>query len=181
MLVLQGRFGRRGAAASGCSLVQAQQDLASIRAALQREFPSTNRDRTLHVAFLKDRALRETGNALWLVMGAALLFLLVGCADVANLLLARGVFRQHEIAVRVALGAGSARIVQQLLTESYEAVLLFALLIAVASGILFGTVPALSAAHWRQPKAGRTLGVHGALGKSGRIGSLLVAAEVALR
>jgi putative ABC transport system permease protein len=102
----------------GVSLMQAQQDLASISAALTREFPATNRDRTLRVAFLRDRAVGSAVNALWLLMAAALMFLSIGCANVANLLLARGLVRRREIAVRIAMGAGSARIVRQLLTES---------------------------------------------------------------
>ena len=102
----------------GVSLMQAQQDLASISAALTREFPATNRDRTLLLGFLRDRTLGSAGNALWLLMAAALMFLSIGCANVANLLLARGLVRQREIAVRIAIGAGSARIVRQLLTES---------------------------------------------------------------
>ena len=102
----------------GVSLIEAQQDLASISAALTREFPATNRDRTLRMALLRDRVLGSAGNALWLLMAAALMFLSIGCANVANLLLARGLVRQREIAVRIAIGAGSARIVRQLLTES---------------------------------------------------------------
>jgi putative ABC transport system permease protein len=102
----------------GVSLLQAQQDLASISAALTHEFPATNRDRTLRMALLRDRVVGSAGNALWLLMAAALMFLLIGCANVANLLLARGLVRQREIAVRIAIGAGGARIVRQLLTES---------------------------------------------------------------
>ncbi len=102
----------------GASLIEAQQDLASISAALSREFPGTNRDATLRLAPLRERTVRSAGDALWLLMTAALMFLLIGCANVANLLLARGLFRRREIAVRMAIGAGSARIVRQLLTES---------------------------------------------------------------
>lgn len=120
------------------SLGQAQQDLASISADLSREFPDTNRDRTLHMALLRDRIVRNAGNALWLLMGAALVFLLIGCANVANLLLARGFSRQREIAVRIAIGAGRSRIIRQLLTESC--------LLALLGGL--GGY-ALTAAAWR--------------------------------
>jgi putative ABC transport system permease protein len=102
----------------GVSLIEAQQDLASISAALAREFPNTNRDHTLGVGFLWDRTVGNARKALWFLMGAALLFLLIGCANVANLLLARGMVRQREISVRMAIGAGRARVVRQLLTES---------------------------------------------------------------
>jgi len=102
----------------GVSLSEAQQDLASISADLSREFPATNRDRSLRMGLLRDRSLGNAKNALWFLMAASLMFLLIGCANVANLLLARGVVRQREIAIRMAIGAGSARIVRQLLTES---------------------------------------------------------------
>jgi predicted permease len=102
----------------GISLIEARQDLASISAALAREFPNTNRDRTLGMGFLRDRAVGNARTALWFLMAAALLFLLIGCANVANLLLARGMVRQRELSVRAAIGAGRARIVRQLLTES---------------------------------------------------------------
>ena len=102
----------------GVALPEAQQDLASISAAVSREFPATNRDHTLRMGLLRDRTLGSAKNALWLLMVAALLFLLIGCANVANLLLARGLVRQREIAIRLAVGAGSARIIRQLLTES---------------------------------------------------------------
>jgi predicted permease len=102
----------------GVALPEAQQDLASIGAALSREFPATNRDHTLRMGLLRDRTVGSAKNALWLLMVAALLFLLIGCANVANLLLARGLVRQREIAIRIAVGAGSARIIRQLLTES---------------------------------------------------------------
>ncbi len=114
----QGALGAVARLRPGVSIAEAQQDLASISDVLAQEFPKTNRDRTLHVSPLWDRTVGEARNALWFLMAAALMFLLIGCANVANLLLARGVVRQREISVRMAIGAGSGRIIRQLLTES---------------------------------------------------------------
>jgi predicted permease len=102
----------------GVSLREAQDDLASITADLRRQFPATDRGRTLRLAPLRDRMLGNAGRYLWLLMGASCMFLLIGCANLANLLLARGVARQREIAIRMAVGANKRRIVRQLLTES---------------------------------------------------------------
>jgi len=103
---------------SGISLSEAQQDLAAISADLTREFPTTNQDHTLHMGLLLDRALGSSKNTLWFLMLASTMFLLIGCANVANMLLARGLNRQREIGIRMAVGGGSGRIVRQLLTES---------------------------------------------------------------
>lgn len=102
----------------GVSLDQARQEIAAISRTLAHDFPATNRDRILTVVPLRDRTIGVAGQRLWLLMAAAVLFLLIGCANVANLLLARGLARRREIAVRLAIGAGYSRIVRQLLTES---------------------------------------------------------------
>jgi putative ABC transport system permease protein len=99
-------------------LAEARQDLTSISEALTHDFPETNRDRTLRLNFLRDRTVGLATNGLLLLMAAAVLFMLIGCANVANLLLARGLARQREINVRLAIGAGRMRMVRQLLTES---------------------------------------------------------------
>jgi predicted permease len=122
----------------GVSLQQARQDLTSISNALVHEFPATNRDRILTINFLRDRTVGVATSGLLLLMAAALLFMLIGCANVANLLLARGFARQREISVRLAIGAGRARIVRQLLTESC---------VLAALGALGGY--ALTAAAWK--------------------------------
>jgi predicted permease len=122
----------------GVSLSEAQQDVASIGAALTREFPATNRDRGLRLGYLLDRSVGNARNALWFLMAAAVMFLLIGCANVANILLARGLARQREIAIRIAIGAGTVRIVRQLLTESC--------VLAVLGGV---GVYALTAAAWK--------------------------------
>lgn len=102
----------------GTSLAEARQDIASVSSALTRDFPAINRDRTLALNPLPDRAIGPASKALWLLMAASVLFMLIGCANVANLLLARGATRQREMAIRLALGAATSRIVRQLLTES---------------------------------------------------------------
>ena len=122
----------------GVSLEEARQDLASISRTLAHDFPATNRDRILTVNLLRDRTVGAAGKSLVLLMAAAVLFMLIGCANVANLLLARGIARQQEMAVRLAIGAGQWRIVRQLLTESCALALL---------GGLGGYV--LTAAAWR--------------------------------
>lgn len=102
----------------GVSLAQARQDLTSISDALSHDFLETNRDRTLRLNLLRDRTVGVAANGLLFLMAAAVLFMLIGCANVANLLLARGLARQREISVRLAVGAGQMRIIRQLLTES---------------------------------------------------------------
>ncbi len=111
-------LGLLGRLQKGTSLAEAQQDLATISADLSLEFPTTNRDHTLRMGLLQDRTLGSAKDALWFLMAAAGMFMLIGCANVANLLLARGLARQREIAIRLAIGASGARIVRQLLTES---------------------------------------------------------------
>lgn len=102
----------------GASLAEARQELAAIGAVLARQYPRTNENRILHLAPLRERTLGFARTGLLLLMAAALVFMLIGCANVANLLLARALARHREMAVRLALGAGHGRIVGQLVTES---------------------------------------------------------------
>ena len=102
----------------GVATAQAEQDLITISAELERLYPATNQGRTMHLAPLRSRTLGFARPGLLLLMGAAVVFMLIGCANVANLLLARALARHREIAVRLALGARRQRIVRQLVTES---------------------------------------------------------------
>ena len=122
----------------GVRLAEARQDLAAIASRLARAYPIFNQGRGLSAAFLRDRTLGFAQTGLLLLMAASLVFLLIGCANVANLLLARALARQHEIAIRMALGAGRARILRQLIAESS--------LLAVFGGL---AGYALAAAAWK--------------------------------
>ena len=128
----------------GVSLHDAQEDLATISAALTREFPATNRDRSLQLGLLRDRMLGKAAKSLWLLFGAACVFLLIGCANVANLLLARGITRQPEIAIRFAVGAGKREIIRQLLIESCVLALLGGISGYVLTVVAWKILPALA-------------------------------------
>ena len=108
----------------GVSLASARAEIGGITAALERAYPGTNRD--VQVYPLRDIVVGDVGPALLVLLGAVALVLLLACANVAHMLLARGAAREREITIRSALGAGRARIVGQLMTES--------LLLAIAGG-----------------------------------------------
>jgi putative ABC transport system permease protein len=111
----------------GVTLAQARTELETIARRLERDYPATNKGRRFSVAPL-DKYYASTdakaNRALVLMLGAVGLVLLIACANVANLLLARSVTRSRECVIRAALGAGRARLVRQMLVES---VLLFLL------------------------------------------------------
>ena len=129
----------------GVSIEQAQADLTRVFDNLGRAYPDTDGDRSVRLEPLAASVLdQKTRGPLWTLLGAVLAVLAIGCVNVAGLLLARGIKREREMAMRAAIGAGRERIIRQMLTEGLllavlgatGGVLLASLLIKLMSNFL---------------------------------------------
>jgi len=201
------------------TLEQARAEMKTIAARLAQQYPDFNARRGAVVNPLHEEIVGNMKAPLWILLGAVAFVLLIACANVANLLLARAAVRQKEIALRLALGADRLRLTKQLLVESMMLsllggavglgfayaglrvltrfippdlanadtiaidgkVLLFTLLIALVTGLIFGLAPASQASHFNLNETlnegGRDSGA-GVRGK--RLRNALVMAEVAV-
>ncbi len=207
---------------SGVTIKRANSELASIAATLASEYPRENEGFTTRAALMRDELVPADMKLVILaMMGAVTCVLLIACANVANLMLARASSRHREIAIRSAIGAGRGRIVRQLLTESVlialagaalgmlialwgldlmntaippsdqapyyiqwkidGRALVYAIVVAVFTGLLFGLAPALQTTGTNLQESLKE-GARGATGsgRRSRLRNGLVVAEVAL-
>jgi predicted permease len=127
----------------GVTLEQARADMDRVSRDLAAAYPDIDSDKRANLIALKEEMVGDMRPVLLVLLGAVAFVLLISCVNVANLLLARSASRQHEFAIRIALGAGQKRIIRQLLTES-----ILLALIGGALGLLlakFGTAAAIAA------------------------------------
>jgi putative ABC transport system permease protein len=203
---------------AGVTLSEARAEMATISSQLVREFPNDySEHENILVQPLRDTWYGKVQTTLWLLLAATCVVLLIACTNVANLMLARLAQKNREVALRSALGAGRARIVRQLLTESVllsslggiagvllanwgtrligqwappqiprvadvhvdTGVLLFALLVSTATGIVMGLAPSLQASRIDHRLALQRAS-RGVTGGQSKFRAVLVASQICL-
>lgn len=112
----------------GISIVQAQAAMNALADTLASEYPAADKGWGIKVEPLHAAYHRNMQKPLYIMLGAVMLVLLIACVNVSNLLLARATARKREVAIRIAIGASSGRLIKQLLTES--------LLLVVGAGVI---------------------------------------------
>lgn len=125
----------------GATIERARGDMNRIAAQLSTEYPATNAEVGVRVDRLDDTIVGDSARALFLLLGAVGMVLLIACANVANLMLTRTARRSREYAMRAALGASGGRVVRQVLTES--------LLVAVSGGLVGAGLASLAVSMMR--------------------------------
>src|SRR6266481_4583011 len=175
----------------GVSMKEAEADLTVVAKRLATVYPKDYpKHFTVQIESLTNLVVGRFKTTLYIVLAAVGLLLLIGCGNVANLLLARATTREKEFAIRSALGANRWRLIQQLLVESLilatggaaaGTVLAFTLGVAVLTALVFGLVPALKAARkdLNEPLRDSGKGISGGF-RHGRLRDAVVVLEVGL-
>jgi putative ABC transport system permease protein len=128
----------------GISVDQAETEMKQIAAQLEQEYPATNSGNGAITQTLQTVVVHEVRGTLLVLMGAVAFVLLIACVNVANLSLARSLVRQHELGIRMALGAGRGRLIRQLLSESFLLSLLGGLAGIVVARLLLSALISLA-------------------------------------